>query len=170
MICSRHISEFRDIHIGLWLNTDILIEYTVVINILVSPLQREIVDKLLLVTTNSKMITNSRHRSYAIKPYRAYADPQCTIKAFWCARIVIFVRRFWHLIRSVPIVRKGLEHLLCSSNDIKIVLNLLSCSFLNQSRILYRDILGFATDFLGVWCRGLSTCVLYVDRSIVNIV
>ena len=42
-------------------------------------------------------------------------------------------------------------------------IGLLYVTFIYSTRIFYRGVSGFATDCpCGVWCRGLTTCLLYV--------
>ena len=49
-----------------------------------------------------------------------------------------------------------------------VTFRLLCVIFKFPSRIFYRRVPGFATDCpCGVWCRGLTTCLLYVDTIIV---
>ena len=46
-----------------------------------------------------------------------------------------------------------------------------SCLHLFSTRIFYKWVPGFATDYpCGVWCRGLTTCLLYVGPPVGNLV
>ena len=52
-----------------------------------------------------------------------------------------------------------------------VTLGLLYVVFTFPSRIFYRGVPGFATDCpRGVWCRGLTTCLLYVGPLFGNLV
>ena len=52
-----------------------------------------------------------------------------------------------------------------------VTLGLLYVMFTLPTRILYRGVPGIVTDCpCGVWCRGLTTCLLYVGRIFGNLV
>ena len=52
-----------------------------------------------------------------------------------------------------------------------VTFGLLYVMFTFLSRIFYRGVPGFATDWpCGVWCRGLTTCLLYVGPLFGNLV
>ena len=54
---------------------------------------------------------------------------------------------------------------------LNILHGLLYVMFTFPTRIFYRGVSGFATDCpCGVWCRGLTTCLLYVGPLFGNVV
>ena len=85
------------------------------------------------------------------------------------------VKAFWN---KVVLVLQTCTSLNVSTLDISfefwieyVTFGLLYVMFRFSTRIVYRGVPGFATDApCGVWCRGLTTCLLFVGPRLENLV
>ena len=99
-------------------------------------------------------------QDYTTQPVRKAGT--CTTHA-WVRNILRLINDFYYILLEYCI---ALEH-----DSEHVSFGLLYVVFTFPTRIFYRGVPGFATDCpCGVWCRGLTTCPLYVGPLFGNLV
>ena len=77
---------------------------------------------------------------------------------------------FWFCKLATPWMFTPL-HILLENWIEHVTFRLLYVMFIFPTRIIYRGVTGFATDCpCGIWCHGLTTCLLYVGLLFGNLV